>query len=340
MLNPNYISELAYDYYLNSDYVNSLKLWKSLLKYNPDEKTKSSIYINIGLSYYSLEEYEKAIEYFKYSNSIVHNGSNDWHLSLCYLNLKNWELGKKYYNGRYRHQSSTSVYFPNFPIPQFSKKEEFKDKNILVMNEQGLGDEIMFSSQLIKLSKIVKSATIKVSESLIDLFKEIYSNLDNIKFSSFDNISYEDIILYDGYLAFGDMFFELYEFGDNISLNLYDNNELNGGIGVCWNTNIKSPNAKLRSVDRRVITDKLDNWTSLQYGEYGFNPNNFLDTYNKIMKLKKVITVDTSIAHLAGLIGIDTDLIINNHYDWRWKFNTNGISDLYNNINLVFLNKF
>ena len=33
-----------------------------------------------------------------------------------------------------------------------------------------------------------------------------------------------------------------------------------------------------------------------------------------------VVTVDTLVAHLAGLKGIPTLLVINKHLDWRWKY--------------------
>jgi hypothetical protein len=47
----------------------------------------------------------------------------------------------------------------------------------------------------------------------------------------------------------------------------------------------------------------------------------FLDTASALAALDLLITVDTSIVHLAGALGLPAWLIIDNVPDWRWQLN-------------------
>lgn len=46
---------------------------------------------------------------------------------------------------------------------------------------------------------------------------------------------------------------------------------------------------------------------------------NFLDTAKVILKMDKVYSIDTAVAHLTGLLGVDLYVVINKYFDWRWK---------------------
>ncbi len=93
-------------------------------------------------------------------------------------------------------------------------------------------------------------------------------------------------------------------------------------IGICWKGN---PLHK-HDVWRSAKTSDFDPIravpgaavTSLQYGE-GLS-GNYQDTVNIIADLDLVITVDTSIAHIAGALGIPTFLLLSRIPDWRWAF--------------------
>ena len=44
----------------------------------------------------------------------------------------------------------------------------------------------------------------------------------------------------------------------------------------------------------------------------------WMDTYQQLAQIDGLVCVDTAIAHLAGLVGIPTILVLNTPYDWRW----------------------
>ena len=80
--------------------------------------------------------------------------------------------GWKYYEYR---GSKTIDYFKN--LPEWNGKN-IKDKDIIVYNEQGIGDAIQFSKYLLQLLKTSKSVSFTVSENTIKLFKNNIKNLN------------------------------------------------------------------------------------------------------------------------------------------------------------------
>jgi ADP-heptose:LPS heptosyltransferase len=56
-------------------------------------------------------------------------------------------------------------------------------------------------------------------------------------------------------------------------------------------------------------------------GDFDQSNGRFMDTAAVIKNLDLVITVDTSIAHLAGGLGVDTWLMRSSPTDWRWLMN-------------------
>jgi ADP-heptose:LPS heptosyltransferase len=60
----------------------------------------------------------------------------------------------------------------------------------------------------------------------------------------------------------------------------------------------------------------------------------FQDTRKLLNTLAGVVTVDTSVAHLAGAMGIRTVVVLPHNSDWRWH-DDQYLSSWYNTIYLV-----
>lgn len=91
-------------------------------------------------------------------------------------------------------------------------------------------------------------------------------------------------------------------------------------IGVCW----KGEPGHLNDRDRSSPVDFRDSFASpaydvvsLQYGK-GFHPKDYRETAELLRTLDHVVTVDTSVVHLAGLLGVPTTLIPPTAPEWRW----------------------
>ena len=117
-------------------------------------------------------------------------------------------------------------------------------------------------------------------------------------------------------------------------------------VGVCWAGQPKHLNDRNRSLTLETLRPLLDvpdiAWYSLQKGDAAeaqltpFNTtsssagrpqitplgdalSNFADTAHAVSRLDVVLTVDTSVAHLAGAMNVPTFMLIPFIPDWRWQ---------------------
>ena len=128
-------------------------------------------------------------------------------------------------------------------------------------------------------------------------------------------------------------------------------------IGLCWQGDPNNPKDHLNSVNLSMFNNILSipntSFISLQKGfaknqiqsnEFekfiiDYDPlidqgsNKFFDTVAIMKYLDLVITTDTSIAHLAGTLGIQTWVLLPQVPDWRWFLNKNE-SIWYDNMRL------
>lgn len=91
-------------------------------------------------------------------------------------------------------------------------------------------------------------------------------------------------------------------------------------IGVCWKGSPKHLNDKDRSCPfdfRPVLRSEQWELVSLQEG-HDFHPKDYQETAEVMRGLDAVLTVDTSVVHVAGTLGVPTILIPPASPEWRW----------------------
>ena len=101
-----------------------------------------------------------------------------------------------------------------------------------------------------------------------------------------------------------------------------------GRVGLCWKGSPGHPHDLLRSMSwdtmRAVVDVDGFTWQSLQFGVDveapvdAFHAEDFADTATAIARCELVITVDTSVAHLAASMGVETWILVPLHAEWRW----------------------
>ena len=112
-------------------------------------------------------------------------------------------------------------------------------------------------------------------------------------------------------------------------------------VGIVWSGNPENPDNQKRSCSLKDFLDILDipdlNFYSLQKGIASHELNDipdsitvndissqlqdFADTAAVVEQLDLIITVDTSVAHLAGALGKQVWLLLCYNPDWRWLLN-------------------
>lgn len=301
-------------------------------------------YYNLGVSYQKQRDYLKAEE--NYKKMLEHSPENKdtmVSLGMCLLTQKKFEEGYSYY---FKGAVSPVDKLTN---NMWKKGDELK-KEVVVLCDQGFGDQIQFSRYLPLLKEKVEIIHLATRDSLKDLFrknfpfvniidyKDVKPDMQAIKITALPyvlNVDFDHIPYATGYIDSENAKIEKAKFK----------------LGLCW----EAGSVGIRTMINRSINIKLfEPILNLEHVQtYSFqvqdsmNGNekypqminlakdfkNFSDTARALKSMDLVITVDTCIAHLSGALGIKTYLILPKASDWRW-FDDTKTTPWYNSIEI------
>ena len=239
---------------------------------------------------------------------------------------------------------------------EFTKKPIWnKEKNatLLIWPEQGIGDEVMFSSMFNEVRDEVKYLIIKTDPRLISIFERSFPE---IKFISSKEHINED--LYTHHLPMGSLpkFYRRsrLSFVDknlaylktnnkiNNEINKYFNNRKKRYIGISWRSVNPLSGLKRSATIEDIIKyiGKQDAvYVNLQYGDVSEeikkinekmkievidikeidNKNNIDGLLSIIDKCDEIVSIDNSTIHFAGAIGKKTEVLLHESADFRWE---------------------
>ncbi len=268
------------------------------------------------------------------------------------LGLGNFEEGWSLYESRWRIKEYSDL--PKFTTKPFWNGQ--KNAKLLIWPEQGIGDEVMFSSMFNEVKNDVSHLIIKTDNRLIPIFKRSFPDINFI--SSKEIINEND---YSHHLPMGSLakFYRTSRNNfENKNLNyIKTSNELNTYfkkyfdkkpikkyIGISW----KSVNP-LSGLKRSATLEDLIKYigrndviyVNLQYGDsdneiFEAEKNNNIEILNIkevnnktdldelfsiIQNCDEVISIDNSTIHFAGSIGKKTEVLLHESADFRWEIN-------------------
>jgi ADP-heptose:LPS heptosyltransferase len=294
------------------------------------------------------------------------NNSSKFNLSCCYFANLDFENAFKFYE--YRKEKT----LPGERLKQVNatiKSSEWKGENldnkiILILAEQGIGDNIQFFRYLYWINeKYNVDILFFTDEKISHLFKstpfKIITNLNDI-----GHIDYHKLLL-----SLPEIYYkEKNNFHKRISY-IKPNNDL----VVKWKSKLKNNNKPIvalnwqgdknfafdstRSISLSFFNEILKinrfSFISLQkgYGVEQIKINNFNqiltdlsseidnnkafeDTIAILMNVDFFITSDTALCHLACTWGVKTYLLLENNPDWRWYIE-NEYKCFYPNLNII-----
>ena len=326
----------------------ALLFYERALKCFPDEPT---ILANISKTYFSLNKNELAKKFSKKSLSIKSSATAHKLLSNVYLKEENFIKAWEHFDGRlnednfiYRNDSYDLI-----KNKLLHKRKIDEKKQLLIIREQGVGDEILYGTMYKDVLENFTNTYIEADERLIDLFISSFGKKHANKLKKFgffskneNNLKKIDQVLYAG------------------SLGYYFRNQLNNfpkkgyakidqtliektkkdlvsfdkkfKVGISWKS-LNNKYAEQKSLSLENLLDLLKlpdiDFFNLQYGDVlkeikDFNSTNNLnlinlnhiDLFNDFLKVASLlknldlfITVSNSTAHLAGALGVKTLLI-------------------------------
>jgi len=333
--------------------VEALESFDEVSRNNPDN---TSLHCVIADFFHQIGNHEKAIGWYTRAIDIEsEHADSHFGLSLSLLALGLFKKGWEEYRWGWLNGKRKPLKIAP-PIKDIMDPEELIGKSILVRGEQGIGDDIMFASAIQDASKICRNISFHCREKLKKLFQRsfpenvlVLSPGDNVDYQSYEGeISIGDLcgLMRQDVQSFG--VGTRYLFPDTSSTNLIRaqiKKEQTGGAkkicGVSWKTTAKSASqrsiALLELISELNIHEQFD-FVSLQYGDTAeeirivnrelgvkFLNVNQVDRFNDIDGLAslistcdQVVSIDNSVAHLAGALGAPTSLLLPQIPDWRW----------------------
>ncbi|QWC96994.1 tetratricopeptide repeat protein [Polynucleobacter paneuropaeus] len=303
---------------------------------------------NLGNAFKALKKFDDAIE--NYLRAIALNpqyGSAYWNLSLTQLLLGDYTNGLQNYEYRWLKENAET--YLHQEIPKLQTLETLNGSHVLLWAEQGFGDTIQFVRYIPLLMDMGARITLQVQSPLKSLLE---NNLD-CNFIDFDH----EVPTADYQLPLGSLPLIFRTQLDTIPSNtpylkVHPNkmhewklklnpkkNKLN--IGIACSGNIKfdlahgntrpvplalfaplSDTANLFLIQKEIRPDDLSFLQASRSITYlGDQIETFEDTAAIAANLDAIVTIDTSLAHLAGALGMPTFVLLPWVPDWRWGIN-------------------
>ena len=309
------------------------------------------VYKNMGISLQDHGKTDEAIEAFIRALELDQNLADAYYgLGQAHLMKYDFYKGFKFYEWRWETAQIDNALKSSKPTWGGEK-----DRAILLWSEQGIGDEIMFSSVIPDLQSCCSKLIVQCDERLIPVFKRSFPLVANFK-------SRNELVQeceYDFQISMGSVqsFFRnsLDSFKISSLPYLRNNAEKSntlrhllkeGGenliIGISWKTQSSKRAAQFRNIALEELATALcqdgTNLVNLQYGnvsqeisvlkhDFGIHISEFpdIDNFNNIEDLADlvsacdhVVSIDNALIHLAGALGVDTRVLLPFNPDWRW----------------------
>jgi FkbM family methyltransferase len=271
-----------------------------------------------------------------------------WNKSLCLLLLGRFDQGFPLYEWRKRRDEPVAT--RSYPQPLWLGEEGIAGKTLFIWWEQGFGDTIQFC-RYAKLAKARGAKVImSVQRSLLKLLIQISPSIEIIDPEEVPNNFDYHCPLLSLPLAFRTTLATIpteqqyLKADENLRLAWAARlpPKTKPRIGLVWSGRMEHKNDHNRSIELEQLSSIINldaDWTCLQkeikdkdlvvlqqLGRircFGDELRDFSDTAALLELMDVVITVDTSVAHLAGAMGKPVWMMLPYSPDWRWLLDRN-----------------
>ncbi len=301
-----------------------------------------NLYENIGIAYYELSQQAEAIEYYQKALELAPNHPEyHWNLALAYLQNGNYPQGFAEFEWRWQRNLEISPSPVIFAKPQW-QGDCFHNKTLLLHAEQGFGDTLQFCRFAPQVKALGGTVILLCQAPLIRLLKSLEGidyvvNADE-PLPRFDihcplmslphvlQLTPQHIPSHTPYLSVA----------QSREWQNYFSSEQRYKIGIAWSGNPQQARNHKRSLDLHYFA-KLAEQPNIQlYGlqkgpeskqiqayrhiiDLSDHIQDFYDTAQIMQHLDLVISVCTSVCHLAGALNIKTWTLLQKRPCWRWQ---------------------
>ena len=342
------------------------------------KNNETEIFSNICIAYSRVKDFNNASKYYEMvKKTNITNPSLNLSMSYLYLYKNDFSKAWALFDSRIQNRKFFTKNFDKKTINNIlnNKKEFDRNDKVLILREQGVGEEILFSSIYPDLIRFTNNVTIESDPRLIKIFERSFNKNIFVKSGKYstDNSQLKkfDVIIFAGSLCekfrknINDFPRKNYLISDLnkdhafSKLPIFNKNKLK--IGISWKSKV-SVYGNLKSLnltDFKKLFKKDRQFFNLQYGNVNKEIKNFnkekplincfdkVDLFNDfescislLKNLDVFVTISNSTAHIAGALGIKTILICpkksSTYFYWS---NEKQFNPWYNNIIILRITK-
>jgi Flp pilus assembly protein TadD len=340
--NPSVLNSIGYDLMQLGRHAEALQWFDRVLGIQPDFVRAVH---NKALSLFQLNRFDEARAVFERLKQLDGNNPEAiWDFALLQMLTGDFEAGWRGREARFNLPSVT-VRYPNFGQPRWHGDEPLDGKTVLLYADEGIGDSIQFA----RYAPMVAARGARVVLVVESAIRPLLSGLNGVA----ECLSKSDPLpAFDFHCPMSSLPLAFQTRLDTIPaatsylpppppdrihawedrLGAHDRLR----VGLVWSGNPNHSNDRNRSMPLRTLTRLLDvdaTFVSLQKDprdddkttlagtaivDLTTHLTDFVETAALVSCLDLVITVDTSVAHLAGSLGRPTWILLPFTPDFRW----------------------
>lgn len=314
---------------------------------------RSTFHGNLGVFLGASGQFESARHHLEEASRInPENLSPQWDLALLNLRTGNWKEGLAGYDIRRAHKGSK--FYPDLPAPLW-RGEPLDGKTIYIQAEQGIGDRILFSRYLAWMKETWPTANILVC--LYDAMTNPFWEFRHIVTLLPHGVPWPDNLDYGAYICSlpemhgttldhvppdpGLLKKRVMIQKANTKLNLPTPDLPSVKVGICWTGNPEQTRNLDRSVPLEMMLQLTEDPRLVFYG-FQCSPGNadlkrlaatdlicdlsaeieaegWVGTGMALMEMDVLVSVCTSVVHMAGAIGVPCWTLLCADPYWIWS---------------------
>jgi tetratricopeptide (TPR) repeat protein len=303
----------------------------------------ASAHSNLGITYKDMLRLDEAIPCYRRAIQLRPDYAEaHWNLGLVLLRLGDFKEGLAEYEWRGKVKSLMPL--PTFAQPRWNG-EHFFGKTILLFPEQGLGDAIQFARYIPMVANRGRQVVLVSRPELVRVFERSFKMAHVVPLTGPIPNFHVQCSLVSLPLVFGTDLNSIpapipYVQSDPALVESWSrklgSRDGRLRVGLAWAGNSNHINDRNRSIGPSELAplaavkeaalyslqkDKPGDRTApadLNLIDFTAELGDFAETAALIENLELVVTVDTSVAHLAGAMGKPTWVLVPFVPDWRW----------------------
>lgn len=296
----------------------------------------------LGSLYYILKRYDQSIEMYKTIKS-----DDLYDLSFPYLGKRDFKMGFHYYEHRLKQNRvyPQTQLLERVEVPQLQLWKGEDCSRLVIIYEQGIGDNIQYFRFILQLARQYPAMKIGYfcNNTVAHLFEHDLPNLNivhELVFAEYDYKMYimsipsilqlEDITPnVDSYIKTDPLKLKEWEqrlsplqkFRIGFTYNGLLNTFIEKYIPLSTFLELCELDIELICIHKQKDIPTIPNCPS-NFHFFDIDEKPFVDTVHILQNIDLLITVDTFIVHLAGVLNVKTWLLLGKYSEWRWSVDT------------------